>query len=431
MAIITGTQSFDFLSGTSGGDRIFGLGGADTITASAGNDVINGDEGFDAIDYRALATAITLLPAGVINKGGFGQDTLNQVERIVANPQFANTIDASSATGTPSVEINLGGNFLNISNIPGIGFRGFVVENFVNAIGTNNNDTLTGSARNNSLQGRGGDDFFNATAGNDTLDGGIGFDTVDYTPLNRAITLKPTGIVDKGSAGQDTLRFIDNVIGAAGFANTVDASVGAGSSSIDIQLSNNVLRARDVPGVGQITTFLSNFVNVVGTSNNDNLDGNAANNQLNGGSGADQIFGRGGNDTLIGGAGNDFVVGGDGGDRLIGSNATARGRNEVDTLRGEAGNDRFVVGDRSGSYYKGAGNNDVARILDFVSGDLIELGLGETYRATRFSGGFDLFVTTNGINDLIAQVFTPASVSLPTGNFSLASGGRIGSFVGA
>lgn len=428
---ITGTPSFDFLRGTSGNDSIFGLGGSDTITATTGNDLIDGGDGFDAVVYN-LNTPITLTSIGGINKGQFGQDTLRFVERIVAQAGFANSVDASSITsGNTSIEVNLGGRFINVRDIPGLGFRGFTIENFVNATGTSNVDVFTGSDSNNLLRGLGGDDFFNATRGNDRIEGGSGFDTIDYTPLNISITLRPMGMIEKGQAGQDTLFLMERIIGAANQTNTIDASTTPGGASIDVQLQNNFLRARDIPRLGIRDFWVENFRNVTGTQSRDNIDGNGANNVLNGLGGNDGVFGRGGNDILFGGAGTDFVVGGEGDDVINGTDSTSRGQSEIDDLEGGTGNDRFVFGDRSGSYYKFNGVNDVVGIRDFSSGDVIQLGLGETYRTVSRNGGFDLFVVTGGANDLIARVNTTPSVSLPTGNFTVSSGQRLGSFIGA
>jgi Ca2+-binding RTX toxin-like protein len=433
MATITGTANFDFLNGTLGNDSIFGLGGPDTIFGSQGNDFIDGGDGFDAVDYRNIGTGITLEATGIIRKGALGTDQLFRVERIIAPTAFASTIDASTATGTTAVEVNLGGRFINIYNIPGLGFRGFVVENFVNATGTNNNDTFTGSAGNNTLRGLGGDDFFNATAGNDTIDGGSGFDTVDYSPLNRAITLKPTGIVDKGAAGQDNIFAMEYIIGAVNQANTIDASSTPGLTSLEVHLATSLFQVNDIPVLGFRNFYISNFTTVIGTQNADTLDGDDVNNVFNGGGGNDGLYGRGGNDTLIGGAGSDFITGDAGNDRIVGSDSIARGRGEIDNLLGGAGGDRFVLGDRSGSYYKGSGAGDFASVSDFSLGDLIELGVGDSYRAVnRGTSGFDLLAVTGGASDLIARVVGTGFTGIPTGVFSIASGQVLGGvFVGA
>jgi Ca2+-binding RTX toxin-like protein len=110
----------------------------------------------------------------VIDKGGLGIDTLFQVELIWAPVGKSNTIDVSSAGGLIGIDTNLSERYLNVFNIPGIGFRSFSVENFVNVIGTNNRDYLEGTSGNNFLDGRGGNDGIFGQAGNDTLIGGSG-----------------------------------------------------------------------------------------------------------------------------------------------------------------------------------------------------------------------------------------------------------------
>jgi Ca2+-binding RTX toxin-like protein len=418
MARIVGTSSFDFLQGTTGNDEIFGLGGPDTITATTGNDSIEGGEGFDAIVYSNLNSPITLTPMGMIIKGNNGGiDRISGIERIVGQAGLANAVDASSITsGNVGIEVNLGGNFINVYNIPGTtGLRGFTIENFVNATGTVNNDTFTGSSRNNVLRGLGGSDFFVASAGNDTLDGGVGFDVADYSNLNTAITLGAVGTVSKGQFGQDSLIQIESIIGRSGLANAVDASaVTSGTTFVNINLSINRVDVNNIPGLGNRIFFVTNFVNTTGTSNADTITGSALNN------------------VLIGGGGNDVIDGGDGNDFINGTNFVTRGFSEFDTLRGGSGNDTFVLGDRTGSYYVGNGNNDNARIQDLSVGDSIQLGLGRTYRAVGRTGGFDLFTVGASGFDRIALVNTTTSIGgLPTSNFTLASGQRSSIFIGA
>ena len=297
--------------------------------------------------------------------------------------------------------------------------------------GTESFDFLSGTSGNDRIFGLSGPDTIFASNGFDFIDGGSSFDTVDYRALPGPITLGPTGTINKGQFGQDTLFQVDRIIAPVGQANTIDASSTNGPTSIDTQLALNFSNVRDIPGLGLRTFTLENFVNVIGTPNRDNIDGNDLSNFLNGGAGNDGVFGRGGNDNLFGGAGSDFVVGGTGNDRINGTDAFARGRGEIDDLQGDSGNDRFVLGDRSGSYYKGSGRNDFVQIRDFSTGDAIDLGLGEVYRTTRTTNGFELFSVTGGTNDFIARVITTSFVSLPVANFTIVSGQRIGPFIGA
>ena len=159
-----------------------------------------------------------------------------------------------------------------------------------------------------------------------------------------------------------------------------------------------------------------------GTSSDDTLVGDARNNVLNGADGDDDLIGSGGNDVLVGGSGIDI---------LTGTDNRFRGNREIDRLIGGLSADGFVLGDRFGSYYGNGGFSDFAEITDFSFNDLIQLGVGEVYRAVRDAAGFNLFVARSGRFDLVADVRTTSIVPLPTGNFSLVSGQQIGSFVGA
>lgn len=441
---VIGSQLDDFFEGNNASNSLSGQGGNDLFRATRGNDSVNGGDGFDTIDYANVTTAITLKPTGQIVKGTQGTDTLFQVERIKGATGRANVVDAGATTGTVSLDVNLGENALSVFDIPGIGQRNFIIENFVNVIGTQSDDTIEGSAGNNSLEGQSGSDFITATQGNDSINGGDGFDTVDYSPLNVAVTLKPGGELRKGSLGTDSLFLVDRVIGAAGKANVIDGSTAGGGISFDVSLQDGFLAVFNIPGLGDRTFFTQNFANIIGTQSNDFLGGNSGNNQLDGQGGDDGIFAGNGADTLTGGSGGDFLSGQGGNDRLNGTSGTARGRNEIDTLSGDSGNDRFVLGDGSGAFYKATtfsspdfdafgfgGFNQVANILDFSARDRIELGTGETYLAVRTLEGFDLYVSNSGRFDGIASVVTTSFIDLPTGNFSLASGQTSGIFIGA
>lgn len=431
------------LRGTSANDRLIGLGGFDRAIGSAGSDFFDGGADYDEIDYSALGTAVTLRPAGTVSKGALGTDTLFQVEGIIGASGRANAIDASSTTTSGvRIETNLGDRFLNVFNIPGIGFRSFYVQNFVNAIGTQGDDYLGGSAANNILDGRGGNDLLFAEEGDDTLigssgsdvvNGEAGYDTADYRQISAAITLKPTGVLHKGALGTDELNSIERIVAPTGKTNTIDLSTAGSAIHVDTNLGEKYLNVFNFPGSGFRSFGVENFVNVIGTQNasGDYIEGTAANNLFEGRGGDDALFGNGGRDTLIGGAGSEYIVGGAGSDRLIGSDSASRGRGEVDDLEGGADADRFVLGDRSGAFYKFGGSSDYAQIRDLSSSDRIELSPAEVYRAERVGQGFSLYVVTGGSRDLIGSVNLTSAVTLPQNSFSIASGQTLSVFVGA
>jgi Ca2+-binding RTX toxin-like protein len=211
---------------------------------------------------------------------------------------------------------------------------------------TAGNDNITGDSLDNLILG---------SSGNDTINGGTGTDTVSYLGLGNAITLKAQGIISKGAAGTDTLQNIEHITAPLGQVNTIDASTGSGSASINVDLSANSLVVNNIPGLGTQNFTVDNFVNVTGTPNVDVITGNHLDNYL------------------VGGAGNDTLSGGRGNDTLIGVNplSATPGSNETDVLIGGKGRDVFVLGDAATSYYQGTG---VALIQDFQQGiDRIQL----------------------------------------------------------
>ncbi len=413
------------LYGTSENDNLIGTFEEDVLIGSSGDDTLDGSDGDDIADYSSLGEAITILPQGFVNKGTQGTDQLLNIARIIGAAGQDNAINASTATESTSIDVNLAENWLTANNIPGIGSLTFTVENFVNVTGTANSDSMIGNTANNFLNGGEGDDTLGSSYGDDTLDGGDGFDTVDYSSLGEAITILPQGFVNKGTQGTDQLLNIARIIGTAGQDNAINASTATESTSIDVNLAENWLTANNIPGIGSLTFTVENFINVTGTANSDSMIGNTANNFL---------FGEFDNDFLVGSAGNDFLVGGNNDDILNGTNDQFRGTVELDTLQGESGVDQFILGDSLGSYYNSAGEQDFAQILDFGwDTDVITLGTGEVYDIESNPFGFDIFVVTQGVRDLVANVLTHSSgdFDLPTGDFQLASGQVLSSFIGA
>ncbi|MBD2280846.1 MAG: hypothetical protein HEQ13_14905 [Dolichospermum sp. DEX189] len=308
----------------------------DTIIGSTGNDTINGGIGQDTADYSAIGQAITLLPTGTVTKGTAGTDQLVNVENIIGATGLTNIIDASTATGTATINANLATKSLvvntGVSTFPTLTFG---VTNFVTVIGTANNDTITGDNGNNTLIGNTGNDILTGNGGNDTvsggtgndtlvggigddsLDGGANTDTADYSAIGQAITLKPTGVVTKGTAGTDQLVNVENIIGATGLTNIIDASTATGTATINANLATKSLVVNTgVIAFPTLTFGVTNFATVIGTANNDTLTGDDGNNTLIGNGGNDILTGNGGNDTVSGGTGNDAINGGIGSDTV-------------------------------------------------------------------------------------------------------------------
>jgi Ca2+-binding RTX toxin-like protein len=163
--VIEGDDSNNFISTTAANDLVNARGGDDFISGSRGRDIINGGAGFDTMSYARLGGPIRLGATGTVNKGVFGNDQLNGIERIVASLQAGDAIDASNG-GIARIDADLSLNSLSVFDIPGIpnGLK-FTVENFEDVVGTNNNDKIIGDRKNNSINGGNGNDVIAGTSG--------------------------------------------------------------------------------------------------------------------------------------------------------------------------------------------------------------------------------------------------------------------------
>ena len=178
---IQGTENPDILLGTFGNDEIMSLGGNDTIIGTAGSDILDGGDGIDTVDFSSFTKKITLFPQGVFSNGSQQNGQLVSIEKIVAPVGFNNEINASSARGGVSLDVDLSKNSLIVNDVPGIGTQTFTVKNFVEVKGTVQSDILIGNEANNKLVGKGGNDFLVGSGGNDTLRGDSGNDTLTGT----------------------------------------------------------------------------------------------------------------------------------------------------------------------------------------------------------------------------------------------------------
>ena len=384
---LRGGSGKDILDGGNGNDELAGQGGNDKLIGSAGNDLLDGGRKDDTADYSNLGQAIILEAVGVINKGSLGVDQILNIETIVGATGEANSIDGSTGTSSStSFNIDLGNESLEVKSVPGLGDISFTIKNFVDATGTSQNDTIAGSSGNNVIEGGVGVDVFKGSAGNDIIAGNDidGADdgsnaTIDYEGLGTAITLLPTGIVEKGALGTDELIRVETIKGEVGQDNVIDASSTLGAS-IEVDLAAESLEV-DIDDGPILDRTVINFVDVLGGSGTDRIADNSLDNELTGGGGQDTLEASGGNDTLSSGNGNDTLIADLGQDVLSGGN----------------GSDTFVLGANGRVSFDDAGSSDFASITDFQSGvDKIQLaGFADLFSAVSFGSNSRLSIDTN------------------------------------
>jgi Ca2+-binding RTX toxin-like protein len=285
-------------------------------------------------------------------------------------------------------------------------------------IGTGGNDILRGTDGDDNIVGLQGNDTVIASKGNDILDGffppipkgpAIGSEErniVDYTNIGRPVKLLISEFftlkVNKSDFGSDSIIDFTQIIGSANKQNQIDGRSISSDRGLNINLGNNYALGGTVGLIGTgVGIEIKNFVDAIGTKNNDTIVGANKNGKLTGG---------GGSDTITGGNRNDI---------LTGSDSTARGVGEVDVLTGGGGRDKFVLGDANGAYYVGKGKDDFATITDFnIFQDSISLGGFKNY-SFGFSGNNSVELYSGkdvNTRDLIAKIQISGGFSNRTTN---------------
>lgn len=192
----------DSITGSTSSNSLSGLGGADTLLGGNGNDTLDGGTGADSLD------------------GGAGTDTV------------------SYAASSAGVTINLGLDPTVAQTSTGEA-SGDYLRDIENAIGSANNDSITGSLANNVLYSGDGNDYLNPDYGTDTVYGGNG---------NDSIYGWKGGDVLYGDDGNDVIngqQDADTIVGGAG----ADSLTG-GTDTADVfkflALTDSTTTVRDI-----------------------------------------------------------------------------------------------------------------------------------------------------------------------------------------
>ena len=420
----------EFLIGTAQGDTLTGTSGADAfeIVGSNDNGTVNSTVTFSSFENLAGAGGADSFkfPSGLGLTGSIdgGADV-----DVIDYSQYSTGVSVNLATG---VSTNIAGGISNIEN----------------AIGGQNDDSLTGSAVDNSLVGGlGSDVFFVTDGGDDTITGGMGTDTVNFSLATGPIT------IDLDDAAAQTVRTgqtvelgaggIENFVGSTGadqvtVSATVNHSVtgnGGSDTLVSNDNANNVWAIssddtgtlEDTPASGTVVTF-AGFANLTGNAGNDLFDladDASITGTINGGLGTDTVdfadWDSGvsidsGNlvsiETLVGGMADDTLVGGSGGTDFVvtGSNAgTAQNVGssdvlnftDVENLAGAAGDDSFTFnagGSLGSAVDGGAGANTLTFNNATGDDDVMLTGVSSDvgYSGTSAVTNFANITTLNG-----------------------------------
>ena len=221
---LNGDAGNDILRGAAGADILNGGDGNDTFdeeTASNGGDVFNGGAGTDTLDYSQRGAGVTVTMDGTAANDGTtgstseGDNCKADVENILGTAQIdtitgnalnnvitgdagndilaggagddvfltgaaADGLDTiSGGTGVDTIDYSTRTGPVTVTLAPsapsGEGSEGDLLAlDMENAIGTDDDDTITGNASANELVGGLGDDTLYGLAGDDVLEGGGG-----------------------------------------------------------------------------------------------------------------------------------------------------------------------------------------------------------------------------------------------------------------
>ena len=346
---LNGSAQDNALDGGAGDDSLFGAGGEDNLLGRDGDDTLRG--GLQADQFN----------------GGDGVDTASYTDHTF---DVAVDIDGVADDGSACCQLDgpLGGPKDNVK---------LDVENLR---GTQDDDTLIGSAGNNRIEGLGygdritggpgddvleggeeGDIFRTGTAadGADLIDGGEGLDVVFYNARGDVrVNVSLDGVADDGEIFGPTSTEGDNVIdisqvwGSAGGTDFVGTDgpeqfFGAESGGV----------GRDVVRLGGGGDMASTSIGpdfVDGGPGNDDITASPSYfgstdepDRILGGTGADVLRGHVGDDAIVGGPGKDVEQGGEGAD-VFDQGAAASGSDIIDCGGDSAGSvDRVEYDARS------------------------------------------------------------------------------------
>lgn len=395
--IIEGTSGDDQLSGSSGNDTITPYANDvwDRIYGSFGDDVIifsqNGSRDYYRFDYASFDISLTV--------------TIGPNQNTISSANFTDTLrNLNSGESEDGFEF-VGGSHGDIFNITSQSGQYFLLRGLSGA----NEYNLTFQGGDISLDFNWGSYSRSTQALNIDVAAGRIYNNGSGNAEQFTLTGETGGLIIGGTQNADTIIGSALTEALQGFEgnDTIDGGGGAdwilfresGYGSVDVDL--NIGTAIGSYRGADFTYSLSNIEGVNGSNHNDFIRGDGADNSLVGDGGNDRLFGGDGNDTLIGGDGGDSLIGGNGSDALTGGNGD-------DTLDGSAG-DRTTEG-YGDYMRPGSGQNTIIGNEDlYLALNGIELEYGDVSGSgglvfTMGANGSGTVVSTNA--GVVTDTFT-------------------------
>ena len=371
-APIEGTKNADKLVGTVNGESIMGLEGHDTLDGGAGDDEIDGGPDNDLLTGGPGADTL---------KGGTGTDTISYASSMMG---VTINLRAGTASGGDAEGDTIG-------------------DDIEYAIGSDMDDTISGTREDNKLWGNGGSDDLYGDRGDDTLDGGAGDDTLDGGDDVDMLTGGPGADTLTGGDDEDTASYAGSAMGVTVRLHSGQAMGGDAEGDTWGDMVTAPYTVMDEDGNPQNKTeTVPDIENLTGSGMDDVLAGDSRDNDISGAGGNDKLYGGpgGGDDTLDGGAGMDSLFGG------IGD----------DTLHGGAGNDTLSGGSGDDSYYGGAGSDTIYDTVDRGATDTKTIS-GAAMKDDASTGDFnEMTGNARGENDTLSYARNKGAVVIDLTN---------------
>ena len=368
-----GNDGDDMLNGGPGADRFEGGDGDDMIYADKDDTIIRGGEGTDTVSYARLEDSpgdINLGP-DVENAVGSQDDdniTGNMENNIIEGGEGGDTMNGNGGVDTLSyvnsddrvrvtlLEVDTTASTFSATTTNWIdGSRGhasgdkvfsadLASQTFMNIIGSDHDDDLTGDGRANMLMGGPGEDSLTGKLGSDTIEGGAGADTMDGGDESNENDL------------DDWLSYASS---DAGVTVNLDRARTAGGHADDDEIVT-IEEDHDMDAETD-EKEVSTFENVRGSAHDDILIGDHRMNTLEGGLGADDLDGGAGWDTAtFANAKMEGVTVDLGANKGTGGEADGDTYANIEAFMGSGMDDTFIAGRGQDSVNGGEGSDTIS-----------------------------------------------------------------------